>query len=412
VPVYSYKGVSNSGKSMKGTVSADNLRAARVKMRVDGIFLTNIAETDAVGDDGAEAREGFASRFRIDLPVRIPATERSVATRQLSTLIGAGIPLVESLNALVEQIEHKALKGIFSQVRDKVNEGASLADALASTGNFDTLYISMVRAGEASGALDTVLDRIADYLEDQVRLTSKVTSIIVYPAVMLAFSLVVIVLLVTVVLPQITGLLESMDSELPLMTQIIMDSSDFIRAWWMLLLPLCIGAGVGLYSLKQTERGTAAFDRMLLRTPVVGRITRVVAIARFSRTLASLLGAGVSIIQALDISKHVASNRVIGDVIDGAKVSVLEGATLASPLRASGEFPPMVITMVEVGERAGDLEAMLVKVADTYDEQVEQSITRLTSLLEPLLILVMVGLVLFIVMATLMPLMDITNAMQ
>jgi len=411
VPVYAYKGVSSSGKSTKGTVSAESLRAARARMRMDGIFLTDISET-AKGAEEAAQREGTSARFRIDLPARIPATERAIATRQLSTLIGAGIPLVESLNALVEQIEHTALRSVFAQVRDRVNEGASLADALSATGKFDALYISMVRAGEASGALDTVLDRIADYLEDQVRLTSKVTSIVVYPAVMLAFSIVVIVLLVTVVLPQITSLLESMDTELPLVTRIILDGSDFLRAWWMVLVPLAVALGTGLYFLKRSERGSAAFDRFLLRTPVLGRITRVVAIARFARTLASLLGAGVSIIQSLDISKHVASNSVIGAVIENAKVSVLEGATLASPLRSSGEFPPMVITMIEVGERAGDLESMLTKVADTYDEQVEQTITRLTSLLEPLLILLMVGLVLFIVMATLMPLMDITNAMQ
>jgi len=239
-----------------------------------------------------------------------------------------------------------------------------------------------------------------------------VTSIIVYPAVMLVFSIVVIVLLVTVVLPQITGLLESMDTELPLLTRIILDGSDFIRSWWIVLLPLLIALGFGFNRLKKTERGGAAFDRFVLRTPLIGRVTRVVAISRFARTLSSLLGAGVSIIQSLDISKHVASNSVIGEVIENAKVNVLEGATLAAPLRASGEFPPMVITMIEVGERAGDLESMLAKVADTYDEQVEQTITRLTSLLEPLLILLMVGLVLFIVMATLMPLMDITNAMQ
>jgi general secretion pathway protein F len=411
VPVYAYKGVSSSGKSTKGTVSADNLRAARAKMRVDGVFLTHISETDAPGDEGGSV-EGSGSRFRINLPVRVPPTERAVATRQLSTLIGAGIPLVESLSALVEQIEHSALRAIFAQVRDKVNEGASLADALSASGRFDALYVSMVRAGEASGALDTVLDRIADYLEDQVRLTSKVTSIIVYPAVMLVFSIVVIVLLVTVVLPQITGLLESMDTELPLLTRIILDGSDFIRSWWMVLLPLLIALGFGFFRLKNTERGGAAFDRFVLRTPLIGRVTRVVAISRFARTLSSLLGAGVSIIQSLDISKHVAGNSVIGEVIENAKVNVLEGATLAAPLRASGEFPPMVITMIEVGERAGDLESMLAKVADTYDEQVEQTITRLTSLLEPLLILLMVGLVLFIVMATLMPLMDITNAMQ
>jgi general secretion pathway protein F len=410
VPVYSYKGVSNSGKSVKGTTSADNVRAARARMRTNGIFLTQINEADAVADTAD--RKSERSRFHFELPQRIPALQLAVATRQLATLVSAGIPLVECLSALVEQIEHSALKAIFAQIRDKVNEGSALADAIASSGKFDSLYISMVRSGEASGALGTVLSRVADYLEDQVRLASKLISIFVYPAVLLGFAILVVAMLVTVVLPQITNLLLSLGQELPFYTRVVIAASDFARSWWWMMLGGAVLLAAGFRAYRRTESGRYSVDRLILRLPAIGRVVRVVAIARFSRTLSSLLSSGVGIIQSLDISRHVARNAVIEEAIANARASVLEGASLAHPLRASGEFPPMVITMVEVGERAGDLEAMLAKVAETYDEQVETTVTRLTSLLEPLLILVMVGIVLFIMMATLMPLMSVTSSLQ
>lgn len=412
MPVYAYKGVSSAGKNLKGTLSAENIRAARARMRTDGVYLTDIQETDTRSEPKTADSKSGASRFSIELPVRIPTTERAMATRQLATLVGAGIPLVESLGALVEQVEHAALKSIFAQVRDRVNEGASLADALAATDKFDTLYVSMIRAGEASGALDKVLVRIADYLEDQVRLSSKVTSILVYPAVMLGFAVVVVALLVTIVLPQITSLLLSLGEELPFYTRWVIGGSEFVRSWWWALL---IGFGAAFFGFRavgRTPRGRATLDRTYLRMPIFGRVIRIVAIARFTRTLSSLLSGGVNIIQSLDIARHVANNTVIAEAITNARTSVLEGASLAAPLRQSGEFPPMVITMVEVGERAGDLESMLAKVAQTYDEQVETTVTRMTSLMEPLLILLMVGIVLVIILATLMPLLSITNSLQ
>jgi general secretion pathway protein F len=410
VPVYAYKGVSSSGKSIKGSVSAESLRAARAKMRVDGVYLTDMQEADATVE--VKASESGPSRWNFQIPVRIPPTERSVATRQLATLLSAGIPVVESLSALVEQIEHSALKSVFSQVRDRVNEGASLADAMAATEKFDTLYVSMIRAGEASGALDTVLERIADYLEDQVRLSSKVTSILVYPAVMLAFAGVVVAVLVTVVLPQITGLLLSLDQELPFYTRFVISGSEFVRSYWWLILLGIVGLIAAYRAVVRTEAGRTAVDRFVLRLPVVGRVARIVAIARFSRTLSSLLAGGVNIVQSMTIARHVTNNAVLAEAVEEARTAILEGASLARPLRASGQFPPMVTTMIEVGERAGDLEAMLTKVAETYDDQVETTVTRLMSLMEPLLILMMVGIVMFIIMATLMPLLSITNSLH
>jgi general secretion pathway protein F len=410
VPVYAYKGVNQAGKTTRGTVSAEGLRAARSKMRANGVILTEINEaTGAAPTASPKAASGSRFNFEINLPVRIPGMERSMATRQLSTLVSAGVPLVEALNALVEQTEHRALKTVFAQVRDKVNEGSSLADALLSTGRFDNLYVSMVRAGEASGALDAVLARIADYLEDQVRLNNRVVSILTYPLFMLLFAGVVVAVMVTLVLPQITQLLVSQDLELPWYTVAVIGSSDLLRGYWWALLLLGVGVAFLYRAIARTAQGRAMLDRTWLRLPVVGRVIRLLAIARFTRTLGSLLASSVNIVQALNIARHVANNAVFEAAADDARESILEGAPLATPLRQSGHFPPLVTTMVEVGERSGDLEGMLIKVADTYEEQVETSVQRLTSLLEPILILLMVGIVGIIIMAVLMPMLQLTE---
>ena len=408
MPVYAYKGVNQAGKADKGTVSADSARSARAQMRANGIFLTEIAETDA---GASTTPKSGGSRFNVEfnLPTRIPPMERSMATRQLSTLVSAGVPLVEALNALVEQTEHRGLKGVFAHVRDKVNEGSSLADALVTTGKFDNLYVSMVRAGEASGALEAVLDRIADYLEDQVRLNNRVLSILTYPLFMLLFAVVVVGVMVTLVLPQITELLLAQDLELPWYTVMVIGSSDFLRGYWWLLILVGIALGYGYRAVARTEGGRSTLDHFWLRFPVIGRVIRFLAIARFTRTLGSLLASSVNIVEALNIARHVSNNAVFEAAADTARESILEGSPLAVPLKACGQFPPMVTTMVEVGELSGDLEGMLIKVADTYEEQVETSVSRLTSLMEPILILVMVGIVGIIIMAVLMPMLQLTE---
>jgi general secretion pathway protein F len=411
VPIFEYKGMNNAGRATRGSFNAESLSAARVRLRGEGIFLTEIVQTKDIDDIGPR-KAGAGLEIDLSFLRRIPALERALATRQLSTLVSAGIPLVEALTALVEQCEHAGMRSLLGKVRNRVNEGASLGDALQSTGQFDTLYVSMVRAGEAGGALAVVLERVADYLESQVTLANKVSSILIYPAVMLLFAGGVVMALVTVVLPQITGLLLSLDQELPFYTVWIIAISDFTRNWWWAIIIL-FGAFLLLFrSVIATERGRAIYDRVSLRIPVIGRIVRLVAIARFSRTLSTLLSSGVGIVQSLEISQHVARNVVIGDAIRGARTSVIEGTTLAAPLRSSGQFPPMVITMIEVGERGGEVDTMLTRVANNYDEQVENSISKLTSLLEPFLILLMVGIVLVIILATLMPLLEITNSMN
>lgn len=410
MPVFAFKGVNEAGRSTRGFVDAESARAARVKLRRDGVFLTELAENQGAAATATD--EDHAPR-RFSLPTlrRIPPLELALATRQLATLLGAGVPLLSALSAMTEQVEHARLKSVLGGIRDRVNQGASLADSLAASDAFPDLYIALTRAGEAGGALEAVLARLADYLEGQVRLRNRVVSIMIYPALMFGFACVVVAILVTVVLPQITTLLESLNAELPLATRLIIGLSYFARDWWWAILGVLGAIGFGIRTFLSTEAGRTSYDRLKLRLPVAGRTVRLLAIARFTRTLSTLLSGGLPIVRALEISKHVSNNRILARAIDAARESVTEGAPLARPLRASGEFPPVVIHMIEVGEQSGELESMLERVAHSYEEQVETAVTRLTALLEPLLILLMVAIVVFIIAATLLPLLQVTTSL-
>jgi general secretion pathway protein F len=408
VPVYAYKGVTAAGRKARGHLDADSPRSARAKLRRDGITPIELVAGGNITRPGASG-----SRLADRLPSlqRVSPLDLALATRQAATLLGAGIPLVQGLAALSDQAENPRLKAVLSQVRDRVNEGASFADALSASSVFPDLYVSMVRAGEAGGALEQVLSRLADYLESQVRLRNKVGSILIYPLMMFLFACLVVGALVTVVLPQITELLVSLNQPLPFYTRWIIALSNFARDWWWGIIIAAVGAVAGLRAVIRTERGRAAWDRLRLRLPVFGRLVRLLAISRFTRTLSTLLAGGLQITHALQTAGQVAGNTVLAAAIDQARLSITEGASVARPLRASGEFPPLVTHMIEVGEQSGELEAMLAKVADTYEEQVETTVTRVTALLEPILILIMVGIVLVIILATLVPLLQITSSL-
>jgi general secretion pathway protein F len=411
LPVYAYKGVTDSGRATKGFVDADSDRTARQKLRRDGVYLTELLESAGAATPARQrTRSRAATSFQ--LFQRVSGTDMAIATRQLATLLGAGIPLVESLSALTEQVESARLKSVLGGVRDRVNEGATLADALAAAGPFNNLYVSMVRAGETGGALETVLQRLADYLEGQVRTRNKVVSILLYPAVMMLVSIGVAMVLVTIVLPQITQLLESLDRPLPIYTRAVIGLSDFLRTWWWALGLALVGGSLGFRAILETEKGRHTWDGFVLKLPILGKVFRQLAVSRFTRTLSTLLAGGIPIVRALDISQHVAANSVIGEAVEQARESITEGATISRPLRASGQFPPLVTHMVDVGERSGELESMLGKVADTYEEQVENSVTRMTALLEPILIMLMVGVVLVITLSTMMPLLELTSSIQ
>ncbi len=408
--MYAYKGVTQAGRNTRGFVDADSARSARAKLRRDGVFLTDLSESAAEKQGAASDAKSLNVSFDLSRFRRVAPLDLALATRQLSTLIGAGVPLVQALSALAEQVETARLKGVIGQIRDRVNEGSTLGDAMAQAGTFSDLYVGMVRAGEAGGALEQVLERLAEYLESEVRLRNKVGSILIYPSVMFGFALIVVGVLVTVVLPQITELLASLNQPLPFYTRAIIEMARFMKSYWWAVAAALLTVVILIRAVVRTQAGRASVDRMKLRLPVVGRTVRLLAISRFTRTLSTLLAGGLPIVSALDTAKHVANNVVLGAAIDAARDSVTEGQSLAQPLRASGEFPPIVVHMVEVGERSGELESMLEKVAQTYEDQVETSVTRLTALLEPMLILLMVGIVMFIIAATLVPLLQITSS--
>ncbi len=333
MPVYAYKGVNGDGRNTRGHLDAESLRSARTRLRSDGIYLTEIQEGQA---DKADSSEGERSRLRLPSFQRVSSLDLALITRQAATLLSAGIPLVQSLRALTEQTENTRLKTVFGQVRERVNEGSSFADALAASDVFPDLYVSMVRAGEAGGALETVLERLAVYLESQVRLRNKVGSILIYPMVMFGFAMVVVAALVTVVLPQITQLLESLNQELPIYTRVIIAGSEFTRSWWWAMSIASVAAFLGLRAATRTGRGRVAYDRFMLRLPVVGRLVRLVSISRFTRTLSTLLAGGLPITRALHTAGEVSANSVIAETVEAARLSITEGASIAQPLRDSG----------------------------------------------------------------------------
>lgn len=410
MPVFEYKGFREGGKAVTGVRDADNPRALRALLRKEGIFLTEVtAERAAVG---SMAAGGTAKNLKLKqlLTGRIKAVDIAVLTRQLATLLGAGIPLVEALVALIDQVDHERLKSIVTQVKDRVNEGSSLADALAEHPRaFSTLYVNMVRSGEHSGALDVVLIRLADFTEAQARLRSKVMGTMLYPAIMMVVGFGIVSILMTVVIPKISQMFTDMGATLPLVTRILIGTADFVREKWWLVLGLLAVSLFFFSRWKKTEKGRAKWDAFLLKVPVLGPLIRMLAIARFSRTLSTLLQSGVPLLTSMNIVKALVTNSVLADVIEKARDSIREGESIAGPLRRSGEFPPLVYHMIAIGERSGQLEEMLANVANAYDSQVDTRISALTSLLEPIMIVMMGAVIAFMVFSVLMPILQMNT---
>ncbi|AKU91322.1 type II secretion system inner membrane protein GspF [Vulgatibacter incomptus] len=410
MPVFEFKGYSDAGKAITGVRDAENAKVLRAVLRKDGIFLTEVTAERAAA--GKVAAVGTAKNLKLKqlLVGRIKTDDIAILTRQLATLLGAGIPLVEALIALIDQVEQERLKTIVTQVKERVNEGASLADALSEHPKaFSNLYVNMVRSGEHSGALDVVLTRLADFTEGQARLRSKIMGTMMYPAIMMLIGLVIVVILLTVVVPKIAKMFEDMQATLPLITRILIGAANFATQFWWVLLLLAVIAAWAFVKWKATEKGTAKFDAILLKLPVFGPLIRMLAIARFSRTLSTLLKSGVPLLTAMGIVKALVTNTVLSGVIEDARTSIREGESIAGPLKRSGQFPPIVYHMISIGERSGQLEEMLANVAVSYDAQVETRIGALTSLLEPVMIVMMGGVVAFIVFSILMPILQMNT---
>ncbi len=406
MPIFEYKGYDQAGKQVDGIREADSPKGLRAALRKEGVFLSEVL---AEQEKQARAAAGDIDVKRF-VGGRISSDDVAILTRQLATLVGAGIPLVEALTALVDQVDHEKLKRIVSAVKQRVNEGTTLADAMAQHPKvFNNLFVNMVRAGEHSGALHVVLVRLADFTEAQARLRSKVIGTMVYPLIMVLVGTGIMGVLMTVVVPKVTRMFEDMKMALPLPTRVLIFVSHAAQNYWYLIL-LAMGLGVwGFLAYIRSPNGRAWWDRTVLQMPVFGKIVRMLAIARFSRTLSTLLRSGVPLLTSMDIVRAIVTNTVLSGVIEQSREAIKEGESIAAPLRRSGEFPPMVYHMVAIGERSGQLEEMLLNVANAYDSQVETRMSALTSLLEPVMIVSMGVVVAFIVMSILLPILQMNT---
>ncbi|WP_437724531.1 MULTISPECIES: type II secretion system inner membrane protein GspF [unclassified Sorangium] len=403
--VFEYKGILvGTGKPVKGVRDAENAKALRAALRKDGIMLTGATEEQAAKAKAKRDLKLFAFAGR-------PSTsEVAMMTRQLATLIGAGIPLFESLNALIEQVEKESLKRTLTQVREQVREGTSFAKALEGHPTvFPPLYVSMVRAGEASGTLEGVLLRLTVFMENQAKLVGKVTAALAYPALMAIIGIGLISVLMIAVVPNVKDIFSSMDQTLPWYTSLLIGTSEFAASYWWLVIIMLAGGVYGFRRWLRTPKGRLRWDTFVLNAPIFGKLIQMLSIARFARTLATLLSSGVALLSAMDIVRSVLGNAALEKVVSDAIGSIREGQSIADPLKRSGRFPPIVIHMIAIGERSGQLEAMLENVANAYDSEVETRVQVLTSLLEPLMIVVMGGTVAFIAISILMPLMQMSN---
>ncbi len=408
MPVYEYTALDGSGKSVNGIIDADSPVAARQRLRGSGVFPVEVKETTSKPKDLLPGSVSVSSLLK-----RVKAGEISIATRQLATLLGAGVPLVASLEGLVSQITNPALKKIMAEIKRSVNEGNSLAFALADYPRvFSGVYVNMVRAGEASGSLDVVLDRLADLGEHQHALRGRFKAALAYPVFMFFVGTLVLFFLITFVIPKITPVFEEMHQTLPVPTVLLINASNFLKSfWWAILIAAVIGA-IALVRLKKTPKGQYVWDEAKLRMPIFGPVNRKIALARFARTLGSLLQGGVPLISALQIVRNVANNVLIADVIDVAIEEIQAGKDLAGPLGQSRWFPSIVIQMIAVGEQTGELETMLDKIADTYERDVAAHIMAMTSMLEPVMILIMGLIVLFIVVSILLPIFEMNQMIR
>jgi general secretion pathway protein F len=328
-------------------------------------------------------------------------------TRQFATLLVAGLPLVEALGVLVDQAEKKPIKALLADIREQIRGGKALSAVLETyEKDFSPIYVHMVRAGEASGALDQILFRLAEFLEKQLALRNKVTNAMLYPIIMLAIGSVILFFLITFVVPKITLVFAQQKQALPWPTVALMSVSQFFADYWMVLAGLILG---GLYATRRfirTGAGRMMADRLILKSPLIGDVARMVSISRLTSTLATMLASGVQLLDAMDVSKRVMNNRVLEETVETARQNIREGETIADPLKRSGEFPALVTHMIAVGEKSGEMEEMLRRVSQIYDGEVERVIARLTSLMEPIMILVMGAIVLFIVVAILLPIFE------
>jgi general secretion pathway protein F len=406
--MYAYKGIGPGGKTVSGVRDADSPKVLRQLMRKDGVVVTSFDVSKGGKKVQAAGKGAFGRDVNFgELLGRVRRNEVAAFTRQLATLLRAGIPLAESLSALFEQLENPKLQSIVGEVRTAVNEGSSLADAMAKHPSvFDELFVSMVRAGEIAGNLDEVLGRLAEFMESSARLRNKVQGAMIYPVLMIVVGVVIMAILMLAVIPKITVIFEQQDKPLPWNTELLIWATGVLINFWWLIIILSIAGAFLFRKWSRSPAGRSRWHAFQLKVPLFGPLVRQVAVSRFTRTMSTMLSAGVPMLRALETSKDILGNVVLMDVVDRARTAVSEGESLAVTLRKSGQFPAAVTHMIAVGERAGELETMLLRVSDAYDSEVDMKLGRLTALLEPLMLVFMAVGVGFVIFSIMMPIMD------
>ena len=399
MPVFEYKGKSISGSLIAGELKARNRAELERILRSNRILVTSVSRKP--------------SQLKLPTSNRVARIDISRFTRQFATMIGAGLPMVQCLDILAQQMESPAFRKVIAEIRDSVSSGSTLAEALGKHKKvFDELYCNMVEAGEIGGALDTILIRLATYREKADALNRKVKGAMVYPAVIVVVAAGVTLAMLTYIVPIFAKMFASLGTALPGPTQLVLDISNVLRDYFWYGIGVAIAGAVGFRYWLKTDKGRLAFDKFKLKVPMIGSLIRKSAVARFTRTLGTLISSGVSILDALDTTAKTAGNRVVHDAIKKSVLSIAEGETITQPLKESGVFPPMVIQMISVGEKTGGLDDMLQKIADFYDEEVDTAVAALTSIIEPVIIVFMGVVIGGILIAMYLPMFDIVGAIK
>ncbi len=395
------------GQQVQRNVEADNLAAARAKLREQGLFPIDIKEKQG-GDDILAPLNRYLMRFK-----KVKLKEMVIFTRQFATMINSGVALLRALNVMVDQAQSELFKKILGEIKAGVEEGRSLSECMAEhPKTFSKLYISMVAAGEVGGVLDEVLERLAVFMEGNARLIGQVKTAMTYPSVVSVIAGAIFIFLLYFVIPIFKEMFGQMGVDLPAFTQLLIDMSSFIRDYWYIVLGGSLGSVYGLIAFIKTPFGRSWFDNVMLKAPVFGDIIRKVAVARFTRTLGTLLRSGVPLMTALEITQDTAGNVHIAAGIAKVREAVSEGEGMTKPLEQTQLFPPMVTQMIAIGEESGNIDAMLSKVADFYDEEVEQAVKALTSLLEPIMMVGIGGMVGSIIIGMYLPMFSVISAIQ
>ena len=391
---YAYDAINAQGLLTSGVISAPDISSAREQLQSRGLLPSSLAERAAAGEDS------FGSMFK-----KIKPKSLQVFARQLATMIEAGVSVVASLVTLEDQTDDKYLKEVVAEVRADVESGMIFSRALSRHPKiFNRLFVAMVAAGESSGTLDIVLDRVATQIEKETKIKRRVKSAMIYPAVVISFATLVLIFMLMFIVPVFQKVFDQLNGQLPLPTQIIISMSNALRGYWFIIFPMIGLIIYMLRRLKRSEEGSKAWDRFKLRLPMkIGDVVQKVALARVSRTLATLVAAGVDIISALDIAAGTAGNWVLEDALNNTSTRVGEGLPISVPLAEDDIFPPMVSSMVKIGEETGELDKMLSKIADFYEDEVDASIASLTSIIEPLLMICVGAMVGTIVIAMYLP---------